>query len=82
MSDARTEARRRIAVAVHRLVCSGCTGDGCEYMDESDWDVADAVVELFPIVSWSTVTWDRYLTLYGPAEPMILTEPVTEEREP
>lgn len=41
--------------------------------------LADAVLDLFPSVSWSTLAWDQYLTLYGPAEPMILTEPVVPE---
>lgn len=50
--DARTEARRRIALTAHRLICSGCTDEQCPEMDEADWDVADAVLALFPYVDW------------------------------
>lgn len=49
MTDARAEARRRIALAAHRLICSGCTDAECVEMDEADWDVADAVLDLVEI---------------------------------
>jgi hypothetical protein len=64
MSDARTEARRRLATALHAAEC-GCPDYvyGLEDEDERFDHLADAVLELFENVAWNVLLGSEY---YGP----------------
>ncbi len=73
--DARTEARRRIAAAIHRGHC-GCADAGPEHEDgdQSYLEQANAVLGLFPTVFWMPAdgaAWrEQFLMLRGPVEPV------------
>lgn len=78
MTDARTEARRRIADVIAAQFRRHAK-DGIKDSPEGHAaGFADAVLDLFPTVEW-ICDGDFYLTLQGPGEPQIPVEPVVPE---